>query len=107
MKPIVWIRSSKDDLKKFPREAVSHIGFALKLAQFGGKPESAKPLRGVVSGAAVLEIIEDYKGDTFRAVYTVKFEEAIYVLHCFQKKSRRGIHTPRGDMGLIKERYKV
>ncbi len=107
VKPVVWIRSSKDDLTKFPREAVSHIGFALKFAQLGGKHENAKPLRGIVIGAGVLEIIEDYDGDTYRAVYTVRFEEAIYVLHCFRKKSRRGIETPRSEIDLIKERYKV
>ena len=105
LKPLVWIRSSKDDLKKFPRTAQSHLGFALKVAQSGGKHPDAKPIKGF-GGASVIEIVEDYDGDTYRAVYTVKFAEAIYVLHAFQKKSRSGIATPKHDLDLIEERLK-
>jgi phage-related protein len=105
LKPLVWIRSSKDDLKRFPRTAQSHLGFALKVAQSGGKHPDAKPIKGF-GGASVIEIVEDYDGDTYRAVYTVKFAEAIYVLHAFQKKSRSGIATPKHDLDLIEERLK-
>jgi phage-related protein len=105
LKPVVWIRSSKDDLKTFPRTAQSHLGFALKLAQSGEKHPDAKPLKGF-GGASVIEIVEDFDGDTYRAVYTVKFAEAIYVLHAFQKKSKSGIATPRHDLDLIEERLK-
>jgi phage-related protein len=105
LKPVVWIRSSKDDLKKFPRTAQSHIGFALKFAQSGGKHPDSKPMKGF-GGAGVVEIVEDYDGETYRAVYTVKFAEAIYVLHAFQKKSKSGIATPRREIDLIDERLK-
>jgi phage-related protein len=105
LKPLVWVRSSKDDLKKFPRTAQSHLGFALKVAQSGGKHPDAKPMKGF-GGASVIEIVEDYDGDTYRAVYTVKFAEAIYVLHAFQKKSKSGIATSKRDLDLIEERLK-
>jgi phage-related protein len=105
LKPVVWVRSSKDDLKKFPRIAQSHLGFALKVAQNGGKHPDAKSMRGF-SGASVIEIVEDYDGDTYRAVYTVKFVDAIYVLHAFQKKSKTGIATPKHDLHLIEERLR-
>ncbi len=105
LKPLVWVRSSKDDLKKFPRTAQSHIGFALKVAQSGGKHIDAKPMKGF-SGASVIEIVEDYDGDTYRAVYTVKFADAIYILHAFQKKSKSGIATPKHDLDLIEERFR-
>ena len=105
MKRLIWVLSSKDDLKRFPRLAQKHIGFALKQTQLGEKHPDAKPLRGF-GGASVLEVIEDYQGDTYRAVYTVRFTEALYVLHCFQKKSKRGRATPRRDMYLIKARLK-
>jgi phage-related protein len=105
LKPLVWVRNSKDDLKRFPRIAQSHLGFALKVAQSGGKHRDAKPMKGF-SGANVIEIVEDYDGSTYRAVYTVKFAEAIYVLHAFQKKSKSGIATPKHDLDLIEERFK-
>ena len=104
-KPVVWIRSSKDDLKAFPKEVRSRMGYALSVAQEGGKHPDAKPLKGF-GGAGVLEIVEDFDGDTYRAVYTVRFEEAIYVLHAFQKKSRSGMSTPRSEIMLVKERLK-
>lgn len=89
----------------FPDAAQKHIGFALKSAQFGEKHPDAKPLKGF-GGTSVLEIIEDHDGDTYRAVYTVKFKEVICVLHAFQKKSRSGIATPRHEIDLIKERLR-
>jgi phage-related protein len=81
------------------------VGYALHHAQIGEKHKDAKPLRGF-GGASVLEVVEDYGGDTYRAVYTVKFAGAVYVVHAFQKKSRYGSETPKPDMDLIKQRLK-
>lgn len=103
LKPLIWVRSSKEDLKRFPELAQKHIGFALKMAQMGEKHADAKAMRGF-GGASVIEVMEDYDRNTYRAVYTVRFAEAIYVLHCFQKKSRHGIATDRSDIALIRER---
>lgn len=103
MKPVHWIGSSLADLRDFPKEVRREIGFALQAAQEGDKHPSAKPLRGF-GGAGVLEIIESHQGDTYRAVYTVRFAEAIYVLHCFKKKSKRGIKTPKHTIDLIEAR---
>jgi phage-related protein len=83
-----------------------HMGYALHLAQAGGKHDDAKPLKGF-GGAGVLEIVSDHSGDTYRAVYTVKFATAVYVLHAFQKKSKTGSKTPATDMELIRRRLKV
>ena len=105
LKPLHWIGSSRDDLKAFPKEVRRDIGFALQAAQSGGKHPSAKPLRGF-GGAGVLEVVEDYRGDTYRAVYTVQFAETVYVLHCFKKKSKRGIKTPKKELDLITARLK-
>lgn len=102
-KKVIWVRSSLNDLKAFPDMVQRHLGFALKTAQFGGKHLDAKPLRGF-RGASVVEIVEDYDGDTYRAVYAVKFAEAVYVLHAFQKKAKRGSQTPKHDLDLIEER---
>ncbi|WP_026794097.1 MULTISPECIES: type II toxin-antitoxin system RelE/ParE family toxin [Planktothrix] len=104
-KPVQWLGSSQDDLREFPEEVRDVIGYALYLAQMGSKHESAKPLKGFGS-AGVLEIIDDYDGNTYRAVYTVKFSDIIYVLHVFQKKSKKGISTPQQDMQLIQKRLK-
>jgi len=103
LKPIIWVRSSKEDLKRFPLTAQKHIGFALKMAQMGEKHPDAKPMRGFGSGR-VVEVVEDYDRNAYRVVYTVRFTEAVYVLHCFQKKSRHGIATDRRDIDLIKGR---
>jgi phage-related protein len=103
-RPLFWIRSSLKDLGKFPAEVQEHIGYALSAAQFGGKHPDAKPWKG--DGPGVLEVVEDYRGDTFRALYTVRFEEAVYVLHAFQKKSTRGIATSQADRELISQRLK-
>jgi phage-related protein/predicted XRE-type DNA-binding protein len=101
----VWLGSSLDELKEFPEEPRREVGFALWEAQNGGKHPDAKPLKGF-HGASVLEIVEDFDTDTYRAVYTVKFGESVYVLHCFQKKSKSGISTPKQDMDLIEKRFK-
>lgn len=104
-KSVEWISSSRDDLRKFPQEVQQMIGFALYRAQLGKKHPDAKPLKGF-KGSSVLEIVEDYDGDTYRAVYTVKFEEIVYVLHAFQKKSKRGIATSKQDIDLVETRLK-
>lgn len=103
MKPLFWIGASLKDLRRFPNEVKDEIGHALQEAQFGFKPLQAKPLRGY-GGAAVLEIVEDCQTDTYRAVYTVRFAGVVYVLHAFQKKSKRGSATPQADLDLIKQR---
>ncbi|MDK9720930.1 MAG: type II toxin-antitoxin system RelE/ParE family toxin [Rhodospirillales bacterium] len=106
MKPIGWIGSARNDLLSFPEDAIREIGHALFLAQMGGKHAKAKPLKGF-GGAGVLEIVEDHEGDAFRAVYTVRFAEVIYVLHAFQKKSKRGIATPRQEINKIRARLNL
>ena len=106
LKRLDFVGSSREDLKGFPEEVKQDIGYALFQAQEGKKPAAAKPLKGF-GGAGVLEIIENFCGDTYRAVYTVSFKNVVYVLHCFQKKSRHGIKTPHQDIGLIKARLKA
>ena len=106
LKQLDFIGSSREDLKEFPDEVKQDIGYALFEAQKGQKSEAAKPLKGF-GGAGVLEIIERFDGDTYRAVYTVKFREVVYVLHCFQKKSKSGIKTPQQDIELIQRRLKA
>ncbi len=104
-KPVVWVGSSLEALRDFPPTVQREIGFALRRAQDGGKHPDAKPLKGF-GGASVLEIVEDQDGDTYRAVYTVRFVDAVYVLHVFQKKSKRKIATPKHEMDLIRARLK-
>lgn len=104
-KPLRWIGSSRRDLKNFPAPARRNVGFALDFAQKGTKHPSAKPLQGF-GGGSVLEIIESFDGDAYRAVYTVRFHDAIYVLHAFKKKSRHGIKTPEREIDLIKQRLR-
>jgi phage-related protein len=106
MKPLKWIGNSLKDLRAFPAEVQHEIGLALTVAQYGGKHPAAKPLRGF-GGAQVLEVAEDYDGDTYRAVYTVRFVEVLYVLHCFQKKSTRGIKTTQRDIEMMKARLRL
>ena len=106
MKKLFWLGSSKKDLKALPDEIQEIFGFALYQAQIGNKHSQTKVLKGFGS-AAILEVVEDCNGGTFRAVYTVKFKETIYVLHCFQKKAKRGIETPKPDMDMINERLKA
>lgn len=105
-KQLDWIGDSLERIRKFPEDVKDDIGFALREVQQGKKPASAKPLKSF-KGAGVLEIIEDYRTDTYRAVYTVKFTEVLYVLHCFQKKSKKGIATPKQDIELIERRLKA
>lgn len=101
-KPLLWVGSSKQDLMAFPESVQDEIGTALSVAQFGGKHPNAKPWRG--EGPGVFEVVEDHRGDTFRAVYTVQFERVVYVLHAFQKKSPSGVRTSRRDVELIARR---
>ena len=105
LRPVRWMGSSLEDLRKFPSPVQHAAGYALFQAQKGEKAPSAKPLKGVVKGAGVLEVVEDHQGDTFRAAYTVKFKDAVYVLHAFQKKSKKGVKTTKRDIDLIKARY--
>ena len=104
-KSLFWIGSSKRDLIAFPDKVKDVFGYALHLAQHGEKHIDAKPLKGF-GGAKTLEVVEDHYGDTYRAVYTVKFGTNVYVLHCFQKKSKKGIATPKPDMDVIRARLK-
>lgn len=105
-KPLLWVGSSLKDLRGFPEEVKDEIGFALYQAQRGLTPRSAKPLKGF-TGASVLEIVDDFQTDTYRAVYTVQFADAVYVLHAFQKKSKRGVETPKVEIELVKARLKL
>jgi len=105
-KPLKWIGSSKRDLDAMPEDVKDVFGHAIDLAQAGGKHQDAKVMSGFGS-AGVLEVVEDFRSDTYRAVYTVKFAGWIYVLHCFQKKSKSGIKTPKEDMALINVRLKA
>ena len=105
LKPVVWVGSSRKDLREFPGPVQDHMGYALYLAQRGGKHRDTKPLTGF-GGAGVVEIIKDHRGDTFRAVYTLRYQGAVYVLHAFQKKSKTGRETPRRDKELIEQRLR-
>jgi phage-related protein len=105
-KPVKWVGSSKRDLVAMPEDVKDVFGHAIDLAQAGGKHRDAKVLAGFGS-AGVVEVVEDHHGDTYRAVYTVKFAGWIYVLHCFQKKSKSGIATPQPDLDLITSRLKA
>ncbi len=106
MKPVEWIGSSYKDFVVLPEAVQNTMGHALYLAQIGRGHASAKPLKGF-GGAGVVELVEDDQHGTYRAVYTVKFESAIYVLHAFQKKSKKGIKTPREEIELVRRRLKV
>ncbi|GLQ80660.1 hypothetical protein GCM10007881_41790 [Mesorhizobium huakuii] len=103
-RPLLWIASSRKDYGDFPPKVQEAMGFELFLAQTGQHPPSAKMLKGIGNG--IVELVEDFDSDTYRAVYTVRFETAVYVLHCFKKKSKRGIQTPQSDIELIKRRYR-
>jgi len=102
-KPVRWIGSSKEDLSAFPAEVKGRVGQALWNAQTGSKAPFAKPLKGF-GGAGVLEVVDDFDGETYRAAYTVRFADVVYVLHAFHKKSRKGIETPKPEIDLIKAR---
>ena len=103
-RPLRWIGSSRKDYGNFPQAVQEAFGFGLYLAQTGQHPLGAKPLKGLGSG--IVELVEAYDGDAFRAVYTVRFETAVYVLHCFKKKSKTGIKTPQSEIELIKRRLR-
>ncbi|MBO9136250.1 type II toxin-antitoxin system RelE/ParE family toxin (plasmid) [Rhizobium sp. B230/85] len=105
-RPLEWIGSSRKDLLKLPADVRKQFGYALHFAQHGGQHHAAKVLKGF-GGAGVLEVVENDGGGTYRAVYTVRFEEAVFVLHCFQKKSKSGIATPKEDLDIIRARLKV
>ncbi len=104
-RPVEWVGSSKVDLKRFPEPVQDRMGFAIYQAQTGLQHHDAKPLKGFGSG--VLEVLARHDGDTFRAVYTVRFQAAVYVLHAFQKKAKRGIATPKKDLDLVRRRLRV
>ena len=104
-KPLRWVGSSKEDLSDFPQDVRRRVGGALWEAQCGRKAPYAKPLRGF-GGAGVLEVIDDYEGDTYRAVYTLRFAAVVYVLHAFQKKSKSGIKTPLQEIEKVESRLK-
>ncbi len=105
-KTLYWIASSKSDLRKFPRDVRRVMGQALDDAQWGGKHPDAKPFKGF-KGAGVMEIVDDYDGDTYRAVYTIRFAGVVYALHAFQKKAKKGVKTPRKEVDLIRRRHKT
>jgi phage-related protein len=104
LRPLLWVASSKRDFREFPAQVQDDLGFQLYLAQIGQHPPSAKPLKGLGSGT--VELVDDFDGDTYRAVYTVRFSDAVYVLHAFKKKSKRGVKTPHPDIDLVKRRLR-
>jgi len=103
LKPVIWVGTSLKDLRAFPPPVQDHMGYALYVAQRGGKHQDVKVLRGF-GGAGVLEVIKDYRSDTLRAVYTLKYASTVFVLHAFQKKSKSGRETPRRDVELLHQR---
>ncbi|MEI7814455.1 MAG: type II toxin-antitoxin system RelE/ParE family toxin [Coriobacteriia bacterium] len=105
-KDIIWVSSSLNDLQQFPDSVRQMMGFALFQSQCGGKHLQAKPLKGF-KGAGVLEVVEDFDGNTFRTMYTVRFADAVYVLHAFQKKSKKGLATPKHEMDVVRSRLRM
>ena len=105
-KPLYWVGASKRDLMELPEGVRRFFGHALHFAQIGKRHDAVKSLKGF-GGAAILEVLRDDSGSTYRAVYTVRFAEAVFVLHCFQKKSLRGIETPKREMDILRERLKT
>jgi phage-related protein len=105
-KPLVWVGSSKKDLMSLPVAVRKFFGHGLHFAQMGDRHGDAKTLSGF-GGAGVLELVESDEGGTYRAVYTVRFDEAVFVLHCFQKKSKSGIATPKREIDIVRARLKV
>lgn len=103
-KPVVWMGSSKKDFAAFPTSVKAEMGYALYVAQTGGRHPRTKMLKGL--GAGVIEVIAHHQGDTFRTVYTVQWASALFVLHAFQKKSKSGISTPKAEIDLIRQRIK-
>ena len=105
LKPLQWVGSSKADLKRLPDPVQDRMGFGIYQAQVGLRPRDAKPLRGFGSG--VLEVVVRHDGDTYRLVYAIRFQTAVYALHAFQKKARRGIATPKKDLDLVRRRLRA
>ena len=105
LKPVIWVGSSRKDLRAFPEPVRDHMGYALYVAQCGGKHRDAKALSGF-GGAGVVEVVTDFRSDTYRAVYTLQYAKAVYVLHAFQKKSKTGRQTPRREIELVKQRLR-
>jgi phage-related protein len=104
LKQLIWVADTQRVLTKFPEAVQRHVGYALNQAQIGARHVDAKPLQNLAGG--VLEVVSDHRGDTFRTVYTVKLEKAVYVLHAFQKKSKLGIATPQSELDLVKQRLR-
>lgn len=103
LKPLIWVGSSRRDFQEFPEQVKDDMGYALYVAQQGGKHDDAKPLKGF-GGAGLLEVVGSHRGNAFRTMYTVRLAGTVYVLHAFQKKSKTGSETPKGDMDLVKQR---
>lgn len=105
LRPLLWVGSSRKDYGGLPATVQNGFGFELYLAQMGEHPPSAKPLKGFGSGT--VELVGDFDGDAYRAIYTVRFKDAVYVLHAFKKKSKRGIATPKTEIELIRHRLRI
>ncbi|HEY4838008.1 MAG TPA: type II toxin-antitoxin system RelE/ParE family toxin [Candidatus Acidoferrales bacterium] len=106
MKPVRWVGSSLTELRSFPAEVQRDVGYAIYAAQKGERDPAAKPMKGF-GGANVLEIVAPFDGDTFRAIYTVRLKDFIYVLHAFQKKSKSGKATPKKEIEMIQRRLAI
>lgn len=107
LRPLVWVGSSYKDYMRFPREVARHMGYQLHLAQLGQEPQDEKPMTGgALKGLGIRELRDDFDRDTYRAVYTVKLSNAVYVLHAFKKKSKFGISTPQQDIDLLRQRFR-
>ena len=105
LRPVIWVGTSRKDLRSFPEPVQDHVGYALYVAQCGGRHRDAKPLTGF-GGAGVVEVVRDFRGDTFRAVYTLRYAGAVYILHAFQKKSKTGRKTPQPDIEMVRQRLR-
>lgn len=105
LRPVIWVGTSRKDLRSFPEPVQDHVGYALYVAQCGGRHRDTKPLTGF-GGAGVVEVVRDFRGDTFRAVYTLRYAGAVYVLHAFQKKSRTEPKTPQRDIEMVRQRLR-
>ena len=105
LRPVIWVGTSRTDLRSFPEPVQDHVGYALYVAQCGGRHRDTKPLTGF-GGAGVVEVVRDFRGDTFRAVYTLRYAGAVYVLHAFQKKSKTGRKTPQRDIERVRPRLR-
>lgn len=105
LRPVIWVGTSRKDLRSFPEPVQDHVGYALYVAQCGGRHRDTKPLTGF-GGAGVVEVVRDFRGDTFRAVYTVRYAGTVCVLHAFQKKSTTGRKTPQRDIEMVRQRLR-